>query len=353
MIERLTLSPYRLALRRPWASARGAFAARTGWLVCAQADGLRGFGDCAPLPAAGTEDPDAALHALADWCSRVAGQPLAAVLDWLAADDSPTPAARCAVECAVLDLAARRAGVPLRRWLAPGAADAVEVNAALGALCDLAPDRLEAALAAGYRVLKVKVGLAPPEVERRRLTDLAAQLPAGVTLRLDANGAWSRDDAARMVDALNPLPVESLEEPLREPGIAALEQLQAAARFPLALDETLQRAAPGIALDDLPVRRVVLKPAAVGGLRRTLARAAAARGRGLEVVVTGVVETAAGTWPSLQLAAATASPLAHGLATAGWLAEDLGEPPAVAAGRIALPARSGSGFSPAGSLAIG
>lgn len=347
MIEHLALLPYRLPMTHPWESARATLRERKGWLVRAHCDGLRGYGDCAPLPEAGTEDHDTALAALSLWQSRAVGRPLDAVLHGIAADASAAPAARHAVECALADVASQRAGIPLRRWLAPAAADSVEVNAALGALREVTPQRLQDAIHVGFRTLKVKVGLDAPDVELRRLRELAGQLPAGIAFRLDANGAWDLEQARRMVGALDALPIESLEEPLREPRVADLQRLQAAAAFPLALDETLCRAGAAIALETLPVRRIVLKPAAVGSLRGTLALALRAIGRDLEVVVTSLVETAAGIWPTLQLAAATASPLAHGLASSGWLAKDVGAPPTVVGGRIALSGRPGGGFSAA------
>jgi L-alanine-DL-glutamate epimerase-like enolase superfamily enzyme len=64
------------------------------------------------------------------------------------------------------------------------------------------------------------------------------------------------------------------------------------------------------------------------------------------VVVTGVVESAAGLWPTAQLAAATGSRLPHGLATADWLAEDLGHPPRLKRRTLSLSDRPGSGFKP-------
>jgi L-alanine-DL-glutamate epimerase-like enolase superfamily enzyme len=63
-------------------------------------------------------------------------------------------------------------------------------------------------------------------------------------------------------------------------------------------------------------------------------------------VVTSVVESAAGLWPTAQLAAATGSRIPHGLATADWLAADLGGAPRPIGGRLWLPARPGSGFKP-------
>jgi o-succinylbenzoate synthase len=344
VIERLELRPYRLPLRASWRSARGVFSGRAGWLVCARSAGRVGYGDCAPLPAAGTETPEQASAALALWRAATEGRTLAAALALVSADRTPAPAARFAVECALLDLAARRARTPLRRLLSLEARDWVPVNATLGALCGVTSPMLRASADAGFGVLKIKVGLEPWETELARLNKLADGLPTGVGLRLDANGAWTADDAARVIEGLNALPVESLEEPLREPEDAVLRRLQSAARFPLGLDESLRSSRGTIDLEALPVRRIVLKPAVLGGLRRSLALARRVRDLGLEVVTTSLIESAAGVWPSLQLAAALGSPLAHGLATSGWLARDLGQPPVACGGRIALPQDPGSGF---------
>lgn len=415
LVEGLDLSPYRLPLRQPWASARGTRRERRGWLLRLRAEGLCGYGDCAPLPEAGTEHEEDAGAALCFWQAGVPGQPLAALLDRVRRPPSgpgATPAAYFALESALADLAAKQAGVPLRRWLAPEASDEVPVNATLGTLRDQTPERIVAACQAGYQVLKLKVGLGAPDAEIAHLRQLATHLPAGATLRLDANGAWDYDQAARLIDRLNELPVESLEEPLRVPHWQALRRLQAQASFPLALDESLHlpallvpdpatagmigggpaHAIRGLAsgpslklgtgaqiepprgparlipdqdpegigaegmfpLDGLlsagdpPVRRLVLKPATFGGLQRTLSLARAATNLGFEVVLTSLIESAAGLWPSLQLAAALSSPIPQGLATSSWLAHDLGRVPDPEQGRIWLGQHRGSGFIPRG-----
>ncbi len=442
-LEAIGIRPYALPLRQPWTSAHGTRTERRGWLVQVQAAGVRGHGDCAPLPEAGTEAEAVAEGALRLWQARLPGQSLAALLDpgrqspygealgvslktpsphpspsrgegvrepadtlsevlseakvgaqhvTLAGTPpgiGPTPAADFALECALTDLAARLAGVPLRRWLAPEANDRVPVNATLGTLRDQTPARVAAACQAGYRVLKLKVGLDAPETEIAHLRKLASHLPPGVSLRLDANGAWDYDQAARLIDQLNDLPIESLEEPLKflevplkstegppnplkermkslevppkVPDWEALRRLQAQARFALALDESLHLPPPPMAIRDAvapllvdsflsagapPVRRLVLKPAAVGGLRRTLFLAREATRLGLEVVLTSLIESAAGLWPSLQLAAALSSPIPQGLATSHWLAQDLGRVPDPERGHIWLGRDSGSGFIP-------
>jgi o-succinylbenzoate synthase len=356
---RLSIQPYRLPLTRPWRSARGDVRERVGWLVIASAEGMHGFGDCAPLPEAGTESPADAERRLSDWRALAptltGSDPVASMLQALssvAADaaSSPAPSADCAVESALLDLQARKRGLPLRRLLATAATDDIAVNASLGTAVALAPEQVSTACARGYRVLKIKVGNDAMAPELARILAAVPALSPGALLRLDANGAWDEDAAADFVAGLAGLPIDGIEEPLREPDDAALDRLQARAAFAIALDESLPRRPQPIDPAQLPVRRLVLKPGVLGGLRPTLRLARRARDAGREVVVTSLIESAAGLWATAQLAAATGSPLAHGLATGDWLARDLGRTPEPEAGRIALPETPGSGFEPTRSM---
>jgi L-alanine-DL-glutamate epimerase-like enolase superfamily enzyme len=213
----------------------------------------------------------------------------------------------------------------------------------LGAAATLDLSVVEQALAVGFRVLKLKLGTGTLDEEIARVEAAAARLPAGATLRLDANGAWDASTAAACIGRLAGLPIDCIEEPLATPDEAFLTRLQATAPFSLALDESLA-GRPDPDPGRLPVRRLVLKAPVLGGLRRTLRLALRARAAGREVVVTSLVESAAGLWATAQLAAATGSRLAHGLATADWLSEDLGAPPGIGQGQMRLPETAGSGF---------
>jgi o-succinylbenzoate synthase len=346
VIAHLDTQPYCLRLKRPWQTSRGVLTQRKGWLVRAAAEGLCGYGDCAPLPEAGTETPEAAGAALSRLADQASGRPLQAVLAEIAQAGPPAPAARCAVECALLDLAAKGAGAPLRVLLSPESPALLRVNAALGPLWRQTPKILQTTCREGFRILKVKAGLEPLAIELSRLRELSAAMPPEAAFRLDANGAWNPAEATRFITGLGHLPIESLEEPLRAPDADALGRLQAEAGFPLALDESLLRLDPELQLAGLPVRRLVLKPAVIGGFTKTLAIAERARHLGLQVVITSLLESAAGLWPVAQLAAAVASPAPQGLATSDWLAEDLGPAPMPTGGCITFPAAAGSGFRP-------
>lgn len=341
-ILRARLQPYVLPLRRPWRSARGVMTERRGWLVCLEAEGgLTGYGDCAPLPEAGTESHEAALARLQAALTEFPDDVAAALTEYLDTGWMNTPAARCAIETALIDVLAQQAGVPLARWLNPVAALTPQVNAVIGALDNGAGERADLAIQHGYAVIKIKVGVYPPDRELAALRGL----PSAARLRLDANGAWDEPTAQDYIAGLAGLPVEALEEPLATPTFAGLQGLQAAAGFSLALDESLRHAEREGWITQRAVRRLVLKPALLGGPLAAYTLACRARRYGWECVATTTLDSAVGVWAACHLAAALNNHLAHGLATAAWLAKDVGNLPHLAAGRVILNnAAPGLGF---------
>ena len=342
--------PFALPLRRPWADAHGQVNARRGWLVELRAGERLGYGECAPLESAGTESAEEAAAALEVLLDGVSGRPPAEAVGALPPAPGRAPAARCAVETALLDLRGQALGLPMAACLGAAPVAALPVNGMLGPARG-ALASLEEALASGYRILKIKIGVDSWDQEREALAALVEAVPPGVSLRLDANGAWSVDEAAGHIREMAQWPVESLEEPSAEATVRDLLELQALAQFPLALDESLALRLPG----RIPVRRQVLKPMVCGG---PLAVAERARAAEAETVVTTTVDSAVGVWAAVHAAAAIAggleggaradpgSGLAHGLGTSGWLAADVAEAPNVTGGLIRVPSAPGLGIRP-------
>jgi len=332
--------PYRLPLRAAWVSAQGHFATRLGWLLRLETDtGLVGWGDCAPLPEC---DVAGALEALGQ---ALAGLGLEAARQWL--DLAQThPAVRCAADVALGDLAAQQAGKSLACWLAHDAAPQVRCNAALGALDESVLQRTQIAIAAGFEVIKLKVGLNPVEQELAMLRQLTANLPKNIALRLDANRAWNMAEAKRFIAGAAGLPLEMLEEPLAQPDITALATLQGLTEAPLALDESLPELGLEQVLAAAPVRRLVLKIMVTGGLQIALETARRARDSGMDCVVTTSVDSAVGTLAALHLAAALNDGLHHGLATSDWLAQDVGCAPHPELGTLKVGEQPGLDFAP-------
>jgi o-succinylbenzoate synthase len=345
-LQELRIQPYCLPLRQTWRSASGSFSVRRGFLVTvADGDGRRGYGDCAPL--AGTEDEATAEDWLHGQKTALAGLRPAAALNRLPAPEHCPPAARCGLETALLDLISRQHQLPLCRWLEANASASVKVNVNLGRLDRETGTRLAAA--SGFSVVKLKVGLLPVAQDIANLYKLADALPKGIGLRLDANQAWNQAQARSFIAATARLPVECLEEPLHDPDLQELEQLQKLAPFPLALDESLTQLSRADILSQKPVARLVLKPMLLGGLQPALTLGQKAQRAGLESLVTTTVDSAIGSWAAVHLAAALNAGRhdpSHGLATSDWLSQDIAPPPAVRDGRIIMGENAGLGIQP-------
>lgn len=306
--------PYRLALKRPWQTSQGSLHERHGRLLRLRAaDGRTGWGDCAPLLEFGIDEASATAFA---------------------------------EESALLDLAAQRASLPLDAWLSGTSAVAcIAVNASLGSVAELTDGALNSALAAGYRVLKLKVGNTSWPTELVRLQHLSTILPSGASFRLDANGAWNMTDARSFLSACRDLPIEGLEEPLAVPTAHGLLKLQELVDFPLAIDES-QHLLNADFFHQPPVRRLVIKPARHGGLLGCVDLGLKARAAGIDCIVTSSLESSCGLLACAHLAAMIAPNAIHGLATADWLAEDTGQPLPISAGRLRMPGTEGLGFVP-------
>ena len=343
------LQPYALPLKAEWQSAAGTLTVRSGWLIRLETDsGLIGYGECAPLPSHGSEDPATAERALNQWAAALPGQWVETALAELAAPAThATPAARSAVETALLDLLSQQAGIPLANYLCQQECGrSIAVNAMLGTAAGFTEAQLTEALCTNCSVIKLKVGIAAPEDEIAALRRLTQRLPTSTRLRLDANRAWTMESAQRYCAALAELPIESIEEPLAQPVAKDLRALQQQLPFPLALDESLYGQSPEFLCNEAPVRRLVLKLAPLGGLLPALVLAQRASAAGLECVVTTGIDSACGTLAAAHLAAALGNSLAHGLATSSWLTHDTGRAPAIDNGKLCLPESCGLGFHP-------
>jgi o-succinylbenzoate synthase len=338
-LGRLTTSPLRLPLRRPFITASGALTAREGVLVFAEAEGVVGVGEAMPLPFAGTETLAQCVQAL-EPVQQLEGRALdiEALLAALPALEG-APAARFAVETALLDLVARTRGCPLSALLAERPVRSVEVNAVIDASAD-APAQAAAQRDEGFRVFKLK------------LTSTAAGLAAAVRevigaqaeLRLDANASWSLAQATQALSGLQSLRPAYCEDPLA--NIDDVPALRRATSVRIAADSWLATATGRArVLSDGLADVCILKPAVLGGLGRALAFAARARAHGMSVVVTTTLEGVVARLAALHLAAALGEDTAHGLATAHWLERDWAVDPApIIQGRINVPPGPGLGL---------
>ena len=153
-----------------------------------------------------------------------------------------TSLALAAIDTALWDLKARRAGQPLWK-VAGGAQPKVPVYTTEGGWLHHSPAQLvEEALAAreqGFRGAKVKVGRPTIAEDVARLTAVREAVGDGFALMVDANQAFTVAEARRRAYAYAPLMLGWLEEPLPAEDLAGHVELAAAATMPIAVGESL------------------------------------------------------------------------------------------------------------------
>jgi L-alanine-DL-glutamate epimerase-like enolase superfamily enzyme len=259
-------------------------------LVVEVRDGDRiGRGEAVPYPRYG-ETPAASLAQVETLraeieagCDRPRLQPLVG-----------PGAARNAVDCALWDLDAKRAGV--RAWTLAGLPDLRPVTTAF-TISLASPQAMAAAAraAAGRPLLKLKLG-GPDDVDRAAAVRAAA--PAA-DLIVDANEALDFETLRRLAPDLAGLGVRLVEQPLPAGADADLEGY--ASPVPLCADESLHTRAELAAC----ARRyacINVKLDKAGGLTEALALSAAARRAGLSVMAGCMVATSLAMAPALLVA---------------------------------------------------
>jgi L-alanine-DL-glutamate epimerase-like enolase superfamily enzyme len=307
------------------------------------ADGLTGYGEAAPLEVydgVSIERVERALERYAPVLEHAEDLNGAQLVE-ACRDADDVPEALAAVDLALWDRAGRRTGRPVAALLSDDFVAQVPVNATLTAL-DRAGAAAQAAQAAqdGFTCIKVKVGVGD---DAGRVAAARAGAGPRMALRLDANGAWSVDEAVHAIDALSPSGLELVEEPTH--GLHEMREVRERVAVRVAIDETageLGALTAGVA------DAVCLKISRCGGIGRLIAAAALVRSTGAEVYLASTLDGPLGVAAALQAAAALASrgPMPHcGLATLDMFAE-LANPLPARAGAITLPTAPGLGVEP-------
>jgi L-Ala-D/L-Glu epimerase len=338
---RLEVEHRTLALREPLHAAWGTLTERELLVVRLHADdGAVGVGEAAPLEGYDGVPPAAVRAALDAYGQVLAARgeaPLEELLEACRAERD-LPQALAAIDLALWDLAGKRAGRSVAQLISVEAARSIPVNAVIAA-----EDRAGAAAAAAAAVeaqfdcVKLKVGVGD---DAGRVAAVRAAVGRRAAIRVDANGAWSVEEAIAHLRHLAPAGIELAEEPVH--GVEALRAVRAEVDVPLAMDETAaEEGAPASGATDA----VCLKIGRCGGISGVLRDAAAARLGGSTVYLAstydGPVGIAGGVHAAAGLSASGILP-AHGLATLDVFAEP-GERLRAVRGAIRVPREPGLG----------
>jgi L-Ala-D/L-Glu epimerase / N-acetyl-D-glutamate racemase len=321
---RISRSVLRLSipLREPFVTSGGVISERELLLLRLEArDGAVGYGEAAPFEPYDGVPLERAAAALTGGGGR------------------RPPQARAAEEIARLDLHARQEDRPI----AEPRKDALAVNMTLAAgPPEEVAERARAGLRDGYACFKLKVGL-PDDPERvAAVREAIGPWPA---LRVDANGAWSVDDAVRAIRSIENHDLEFVEQPCR--SLRELAEVRQRVSTAIAADESvasMRELRRAVELEACDVVNVKVAGAGGFGPARELIREA--RSHGLDGFVSSTLDGPWGIAAALQLAAAEELTLACGLATLELFDSPLARAlPPPRAGTLKVPTGPGLGVA--------
>ncbi len=346
--DRIDAITVRLPFVSPFGTSVHTWTCKEALLLRVESDGVVAWGECVadPDPYYASETTTTALHLVRDFL-------LPAVEPGLTFGEVEARfrrvrgngMAKAAVENALLDLAAKREGVPLHALLGAEARPVPSgISIGLQDTVDALLAAVEEAVERGYHRVKMKI-MRGRDVDvvravRERFPD--------VRLMVDANGDYAPGDA-RHLAALDAFDLMMIEQPLSYSDIVRHADLARELATPLCLDESIHDLADALAAVDIGACRIVnVKQGRVGGLLESMRIAAACAPRGIGVWSGGMDETGIGRAVNIHLQTVPGFTLPGDTSeTSRYFHEDLVEPPVVLRpdGFIDVPAGPGIGVT--------
>lgn len=275
-VDRIVMREIPLALKEPFRISSGVMShRRIALLELHDSSGASVWSECVAddMPNYTSETIDTCWLAIERWVApRVLGKEFETAHDVHASlerDFRGHNMAKAAVEMGMWALEATLRGLPLARLIG-GVREAIDVGISLG--IQASPDdlvqRAEAALRAGYRKVKIKIG---PGKDVQYIAAARAALGPDAPLMADANNAYMLEDADHLaqLDAFN---LMMIEQPLAWDDMVRHAELQKRLKTPLCLDESITSLDRARDMVTLGAGRIVnIKPGRVGGFTQSLA----------------------------------------------------------------------------------
>lgn len=175
-------------------------------------------------------------------------------------------------------------------------------------------------IAQGFRVVKLKIGAISWDEELKLIEEIRAHFSAEeITIRVDANGAFSPKRAPEILEALHHFQVHSIEQPIASGQGSEMAKLCQMNLLPIALDEELigitGREQKEALLDQIKPQFIILKPSLHGGFTGTQEWIKLAEERGIRWWLTSALESSIGLNAIVQFGARYPLTLAQGFGT--------------------------------------
>lgn len=329
-----TYQKYTLQFKQPSGTSRGVMTHKETWLLKIELDGSVGIGECGLLRGLSTDDrPD--YEAKLQWvCENIEkGE------EWLWEQLMEFPSIQFGVEMAFRSLVSKQPFL-----LFPSEFTTAQQSIPINGLVwmgtpDFMRQQIAEKIQAGFRCIKLKIGAIDFEKEVGLLRMIRQHFTANeIEIRVDANGAFSSNDALLKLRQLSQFELHSIEQPIAINQYDAMAKLCQNTPVAIALDEELigvfGLADKEAMLQKINPQYLILKPSFIGGFRGTLEWIALAEKNQIGWWITSALESNIGLNAIAQWTYTLQNPMPQGLGTGALYTNNFDCPLEVAGGQL-------------------
>ena len=323
-----------LNFKRPSGTSRGIMTTKETWFISIESQGKKGIGECGVLRGLSADDrPD--YEAKLKWVCQNIHLGAEALLGEL----TEFPSIQFGVEMAFRSLASQNPFHLFPSAFTEGL-DAIKINGLIwmgdeSFMKTQIKDKLEA----GFDCIKMKIGAIDFQTELSLLKSIRKEFSASdIELRVDANGAFSADEALEKLKQLSEFQLHSIEQPIKPRQFEAMATLCEKTPLPIALDEELigvfSKEAKMETLQAIKPHYIILKPSLVGGFGGSEEWISLAKNHNIGWWVTSALESNIGLNAIAQWTYTLKNNMPQGLGTGSLFTNNFDSPLTVKSGNL-------------------
>ena len=261
---------YTLNFKRPSGTSRGILTIKDSWFLCLYDDAnpeMIGIGECGLLKGLSLDDRPGYEKKIIEVCNNIHN-----CQNYLDQGLLEFPSIRFGLEMALIDL-----GNMSNRILFPSkftsGKDAIEINGLvwMGEF-EFMKEQIREKINSGFTCIKLKIGAIDFKKELDLIQNIRKQFSSKeIEIRVDANGAFSNEEALDKLKQLSGLDLHSIEQPIKQGQWEEMSKLCEKTPLPIALDEELiginRIDKKAKLLETIKPQYIILKPSLLGGFK--------------------------------------------------------------------------------------
>lgn len=327
-------------------TSRGVLKEKNSWFIKlsdTKNPSVYGIGEAAPLKGLSIDDVPHFEEKIKEVCSLINSK--TSVNEWrlviveAALEDYPSIV--FALETAFLDLENSGKRIILNTLFSDGK-QSIPINGLVWMGNEtFMQKQIEEKLQAGYNCIKIKVGAIDFETECKLLGGIRKRFSEkDVSIRLDANGAFSTSEALLKLEELSRYKIHSIEQPIKQGQWGDMAKLCMTSPIPIALDEELigikTKEAKTELLSTIKPTYIILKPTLIGGIDSSREWIELAEASNIQWWFTSALESNIGLNAIAQLTSSYPITIPQGLGTGQLFENNIQSPLSISLGTLKI-----------------